>query len=90
MRTHLHLQAHTALLRSPTEWEISPRVSLLMQSYFLKLLSRYRDFMEPDVDQAAAGQAGPTGHHNHHSSVDSLRLSRRSVGPVDDDAGYLR
>ncbi|KAK9791805.1 hypothetical protein WJX73_001133 [Symbiochloris irregularis] len=89
------LQAHTALLRSPSEWEISPRVSMLMQTYFLKLMSRYRDFMEADADQAAAkdtGQSGPSSSHvhNYQGSVDGLRLSRRSVGPVDDDAGYLR
>ena len=76
------LQASTTLLRSPSEYESTPAVSALMQSYFLKLLSHYRDFMEPDVEQPQQP------HHAHHGSAPVL--SQRSMGAVDDDADYLR
>ena len=35
-------------LRSPTEFESTPIIAHLMQEYFLKLLGRYREFIEPD------------------------------------------
>ena len=39
-------------LRSPTEFESTPIIAHLMQEFFLKLLGRYRDFIEPDSQQA--------------------------------------
>ena len=42
------LQAYSTLLRGPAEFESTRAVSDLMQNYFLKLLSRYRNFVEPD------------------------------------------
>ena len=38
-------------LRSPTEFESTPIIAHLMQEYFLKLLGRYRQFVEPDSEQ---------------------------------------
>ena len=88
-------QAYTAILRSPTEYESTPAVSALMQSYFLKLLSRYRDFIEPD----AADPAQADMHHdsNHHPSENARAehltrpsSSRHTSITGEDDSSYLR
>ena len=86
------VQAYTAILRSPTEYESTPAVSSLMQSYFLKLLSRYRDFMEPDVEPSAGSATHQNHHHHHHNHQPSQAgpLHRPSVSHAEDDGGYLR
>lgn len=83
-------QAYTAFLRSPAEHEPTPAVATLMQSYFLKMLAHYRDFMEPEAE----GSGAPNSHHHHHRLASSgsgqPQLAQRSMGTTEDDAGYLR
>ena len=88
------VQAYTAILRSPTEYESTPAVSALMQSYFLKLLSRYRDFIEADVPDlpSVSQQPNSQASDNPRSEMASRTSSNRQAshsGP-EDDGGYLR
>ena len=71
------MQAYSAILRSPSEFESTPAVAELMQNYFLKLLSRYREFVEPDYLQGTA--EGPRresapGHVQNGSADDGSYL----------------
>ena len=90
----MRVQACTMLLRSPTEYESTPTVSALMQSYFLKLLSRYRDFMEPDVEPSATSFSGHASHHHHHPHPHQQEQPPgalpRTGTQSEDDAEYLR
>ena len=81
-------QAYTAILRSPTEYESTPAVSALMQSYFLKLLSRYRDFVELDVVEPPSPTMLP--HGAAEGRGDTARAAHRSISHGEDDGGYLR
>ncbi|KAK9829376.1 hypothetical protein WJX72_005465 [[Myrmecia] bisecta] len=42
------LQVVYNTLRSPTEYESTPIIGHLMQEYFLKVIGRYREFVQPD------------------------------------------
>lgn len=74
------LQAYSAILRSPDEFETTPAVAELMQNYFLKLLSRYREFVEPDYLQGTSN-----GPHRHRESA-----TGHSIDGTPDDSSYLK
>ena len=64
--------------RSSADFESTPAVSELMQSYFLKLLSRYREFVEPDYLQGCSLDG----------AVGGTRSRNGAAG--EDDSGYLK
>ena len=46
-------------LRSPTEYESTPIIAHVLQEYFLRLMGRYRDFIQPEGAARAATGAAP-------------------------------
>lgn len=45
-------------LRSPTEYESTPIIAHVLQEYFLRLMGRYREFIQPEgTARAATGAA---------------------------------
>ena len=71
------MQVQKALLRGPAEFDSTRDIGDLMQNYFLKLLSRYRDFVEPDYLQGPS--EGPRGRES---------ASGQSGSPS--DGGFLK
>ena len=69
------MQAFEPMQRSSTDFESTPAVSELMQSYFLKLLARYREFVEPDYLQGGQDAGG---------------IRSRNGAAGEDDSGYLK
>ena len=69
------MQAFEPMQRSSTDFESTPAVLELMQSYFLKLLSRYREFVEPDYLQGGQDAGG---------------IRSRNGAAGEDDSGYLK
>ncbi|BDA43641.1 probable DENN domain-containing protein 1C at N-terminal half [Coccomyxa sp. Obi] len=64
-------------LRSPVEYESTPVIAALMQEYMVKLLGRYREFVERDVPgspgPAAVPEANGAGPRSRHQDDGYIR-----------------
>lgn len=92
-------------LRSPTEFESTPVIAHVLQEYFLRLLGRYREFVQPE---GTLRQPAPASDDQAHAGPSlqrismsgdirarpSFRHSPRAPGSARpgaaDDNGYLR
>ncbi len=92
-------------LRSPTEFESTPVIAHVLQEYFLHLLGRYREFVQPEGTSREPtpvseeqGHPGPSLQRISFSgdirARPSFRQSPRAAGSARpgaaDDDGYLR